>query len=395
MLRVDAQIALNRMHESAEVEFTAQRNAAANATQGGKQPKEAQEGREPKARVKYKVEHAPKLSIPANKLMYTCSELMMIFNHIVMWTAPKCKQLSTSMSMIQQELTAQPNDVARILGSLTEASRVLDEELAAEFASNLPKCLVPDIIKNRNNHMIGDQASALRILQALKNRVEAKTKSRGSTLLLNLLNREPCSSTVNLQRELEDIKDEYESLRRMGCTPADEDTIMHPALVRAMEKLKVDTEVGATVLAEMAAVERTDPGNASELWAVLKNLALDWAVDHAESLSFEKKAWHSEWDIGARDGDDDREADVEDEIKRITDHVLDAESRDSGIVAEYECEWEGYPDPSDRTWHEVDALKCVKRLVWEYHEVHQELVMPEGFEDGDESNSDDDPMVGD
>ena len=101
MLSWDARVALESMRESAEVEFTAKRNAAANVTQGGQQPREAQEAREPKERSKYKVEHAPKLFTPANKLMYTCSELTTLFQRIKLWTSPICKHLAAAMMTIQ------------------------------------------------------------------------------------------------------------------------------------------------------------------------------------------------------------------------------------------------------------------------------------------------------
>ncbi len=66
------------------------------------------------------------------------------------------------------------------------------------------------------------------------------------------MGRVPCKAKQELQGELLALSEEYEQLERMGCTPADQDAIMHPALVRVMSALEQDDSVGATVLAKMA-----------------------------------------------------------------------------------------------------------------------------------------------
>jgi hypothetical protein len=107
-----------------------------------------------------------------------------------------------------------------------------------------------------------------------------------------------------------------------------------------------------------------------------------------ESLGFKGVEWYSAWDAkgAGAEGSDDSELE-ELELKVITDHVLETESEE-GVVAEYECEWKGYPDPKDRTWHEASTLLHAKGLVRDYHEANPELVMPEGFEGDSDSDSD-------
>jgi hypothetical protein len=57
---------------------------------------------------------------------------------------------------------------------------------------------------------------------------------------------------------------------------------MHPALVKLMSALEQDSNVGATVLAKMAAVEQTNPGDSKALRDVLELLGAEWAVDYAD-----------------------------------------------------------------------------------------------------------------
>jgi hypothetical protein len=100
-----------------------------------------------------------------------------------------------------------------------------------------------------------------------------------------LIAREPCKAKQELQGHLTELEENYDQLERMGCTPADQDTIMHPALVRAMSVLECDYStggVGAIVLAKMAAVEQSDPGDSKALRDVLDLMAAEWAVDYAD-----------------------------------------------------------------------------------------------------------------
>ena len=234
-------------------------------------------------RTKYKIESAPKLTAPANRIMYASNELTTIFSKILLWIAPKSPEMAQAMKIIQHDKVAAPTDVYRTRQGLSKDSSMLDEELAAELVAHLPKCLEIEIIKVRANHMVDDRASSLRIMQALKERVEKKTKSRGSNLLYGLLCRQPCASKQNLQQELIDIKAQYQQLERMDCTPQDADTVLHPVLVHAMEILQDDVKVGPTVLAKMAAVDMRYPGDAAELNEMLTELAAEWSVDYADN----------------------------------------------------------------------------------------------------------------
>ena len=225
-------------------------------------------------KVKYKIETAPKLLQPANKLMYNAHELTTLFSKLLLWVGPKSSELAAAFGAIQVEKLSVPHDISEIIGTFRkEQSRIIDQELAAELVVHLPKCLEAEIIKVKGNHMVCGRASSLRILQALKQRVEKKTKSRGSTLLVNMINRRPCGAKHELQKELQDLEGEYLQLERMGCTPGEKDTILHPALVGLMKTLEDDAQCGATVLARMAAVEQACPGDSEALWDILWKLA--------------------------------------------------------------------------------------------------------------------------
>jgi hypothetical protein len=274
VLVLDAQDALKRKEVAAEVDYTA-KLAVAKVSPAKPQVQEQYS-------KKHKVETAPKLGTPANKHMYTSSEMSTIFSKLGLWLGPKSDGLAKGLHKIQHETLIGQCDVSALRVALPERCSTLDEELAAELVSHLPKCLEAEIVKIRSNHMIDGKASSLRIMQALKNRVERKTKSRGSALLYKLMGRKPCKAKQELQGELFVLSEEYEQLERMGCTPADQDAIMHPALVRVMSVLEQDDSVGATVLAKMAAVEQADPGDSKALRDVLDLLAAEWAVDYAD-----------------------------------------------------------------------------------------------------------------
>jgi hypothetical protein len=271
----EAQEALKSMDAATEIDY-AKRIAAAASPVKPSASKEEQYSKRPK------VETAPKLWQPANKVMYTCSEVSTIFTKLVLWLGAKSAGLAKGMLQIQCETLVNQSDVSALKAALPEACCLLDEELAAELVGHLPRCLEPEIVKIKSNHMVDGKASSLRIMQAIKNRVERKTKSRGSALLYKLMGRVPCKATQELQGELTALSEEYEQLERMGCTPADQDAIMHPALVRVMSALEQDSSVGATVLAKMAAVEQSDPGDSSALREVLDLLAAEWMVDYAD-----------------------------------------------------------------------------------------------------------------
>jgi hypothetical protein len=284
----EAQEALKSKQAAAEVDLTAKLTAAAASPVKPSAQKEQQE----QSSRRTKVETAPKLGAPLNALMYTGSELSTLFSKLGLWLAPKSDGLARGLHKIQSETLSTQCDVGLLRDALPAACATLDEELAAELVGHLPKCLESEIVKVKDNHLVNGRASSLRIMQALKNRVEHKTKSRGSSLLHKLMVREPCKAKQELQGSLTALIEEYEQLERMGCTPADQDAVLHPALVRAMSVLEHDADVGPTVLAKMASVEESHPGDSEKLKEKLKLLAADWAVDFADTQgSNAKSSW--------------------------------------------------------------------------------------------------------
>jgi hypothetical protein len=257
------------MDAAAEVDLVSKIAEVGTSAADRRTSRENQDSRKPK------VETAPKLGIPANKLMYTSSELCTYFIKLELWIGPKSDGLHQGLQKIQRETSVNQCNVGELRAVLPQACIVLDEELAAELVGHLPKCLENEIVKIKANHSVDGRASSLRIMQALKCRVESKTKSRGSSLLMKLIAREPCSATQLLRGELLDVQEEYSLLERMGCTPADQDTIMHPVLVRLISVLECDGCVGPTVMAKMAAVEQIKPGDSDALRDVLDLLGAE------------------------------------------------------------------------------------------------------------------------
>ena len=140
MLVVDAQYALKRKVATDEVDFAAADCKAAAEGQDRSRKFATGNGTEQYSK-KYKVETAPKLGMPANKLMYSSSETSMLFSKFTLWLGPKSAGLTEAMREIQRETQSTLCNVSVIRAALPEACRVLDEELAAEMVGHLPEMM--------------------------------------------------------------------------------------------------------------------------------------------------------------------------------------------------------------------------------------------------------------
>ena len=95
-----------------------------------------------------------------------------------------------------------------------------------------------------------------------------------------------------------------------------------------------------------------------------------------DSLGFEGAVWDTDWEVAGSASD--LSEDEEFIIKEITDHSVD--DSDTGVVTEYEVEWEEFPELDDRTWHLAADLVTASGKVKEYHHAHPELIMSSVFD---------------
>ena len=95
-----------------------------------------------------------------------------------------------------------------------------------------------------------------------------------------------------------------------------------------------------------------------------------------DSLGVEGAVWDTDRDVAGSASD--LSEDEEFVIKEITNHSVD--DSDTGVVTEYEVEWEEFPELDDRTWHLAVDLVTASRKVKEHHHAHQELIMSSVFD---------------
>ena len=167
MLRVDAVDALKESEVVAEIEQVARKARAGGRVEPTGATASSHRG--------YKVETAPRMPTPANKLMYTSQELSTVFSKLILWLGPKSKGMARSMETIKDAPEISRDAVCELWEDLPEKCATLDAELAAEIVNHLPKCFETEVVKIKANHKIGESASSLQILRTLKSRVEKKT----------------------------------------------------------------------------------------------------------------------------------------------------------------------------------------------------------------------------